>query len=42
MRLAVAMEHRTVANFIEVLVSDYCHRHGMAAAPSISKKQKNR
>ena len=28
-RRSAAREHRTVANFIEVLVREYCARHGV-------------
>lgn len=28
-RQAAAREHRTVANFIDVLVREYCARHGI-------------
>lgn len=29
-RLAAEGEHRTIANFVEVLVREYCNEHGIA------------
>ena len=41
-RQAAAKEHRTVANFIEVLVRDHCQRHGAAAEPGSGKRRQRR
>lgn len=32
LRTAAAREHRSVANMVEVLIRDYCGRHGIAIA----------
>ncbi|WIV99692.1 type II toxin -antitoxin system TacA 1-like antitoxin [Kinneretia aquatilis] len=31
-RLASEQDHRTIANFIEVLVREHCQRHGVSVA----------
>lgn len=30
LRIAAAREHRSIANMVEVLIRDYCHREGVA------------
>ncbi len=32
LRTAAAREHRSVANMVEVLIRDYCGRHGITIA----------
>jgi uncharacterized protein (DUF1778 family) len=39
-RAAASREHRTVANFIEVLVRDHCSRHGVVVKAA-AKPPKN-
>ncbi|AHB04258.1 hypothetical protein U875_01700 [Pandoraea pnomenusa 3kgm] len=33
LRLAAGAEHRTLSNMLEVLILDYCERHGIRAEP---------
>lgn len=41
-RLAAAREHRTIANFIEVLVREHCERLGVAANQELAKQPAGR
>lgn len=41
-RLAAAREHRTIANFIEVLVREHCERLGVAAGQELTKQPASR
>ncbi|WP_232447308.1 DUF1778 domain-containing protein [Burkholderia ubonensis] len=36
-RLASEREHRTIANFIEVLVREHCSEHGITISPKQPK-----
>lgn len=38
-RQAAAREHRTIANFIDVLVREYCSRHGVIDPIETTTKQ---
>lgn len=40
-RLAAQLEHRTVANFIEVLVRQHCKRNGLVEEPASGKSPKS-
>lgn len=37
-RRAAARDHRTIANFIEVLVREHCKTSGITADPEITKQ----
>ena len=41
LRMAAGLEHRSIANMVEVLILDYCGRNGIdiAAAPSYKTKR---
>lgn len=41
-RLAAEHEHRTIANFIEVLIRDHCERVGIAASGRRTKQPSSR
>lgn len=41
-REAAAREHRTVANFIEVLVREHCERRGIRTEQEHTKQPKSR
>ena len=41
-RVAAARDHRTIANFIEVLVREHCERLGIAAGPMLTKRPTRR
>lgn len=41
-REAAAREHRTIANFIEVLVREHCERRGITAEQEHTKRPKSR
>ena len=38
LRIAAHMEHRSIANMIEVLIRDYCEQRGIAIAASEEPK----
>jgi uncharacterized protein (DUF1778 family) len=38
-RQAAAREHRTVANFIEVLVREHCERQGVAPSQELANQR---
>jgi uncharacterized protein (DUF1778 family) len=40
-RLAARQEHRTVANFVEVLVREHCERKGLVVDPASAKSPKS-
>ena len=33
LRMAAALEHRSIANMVEVLIRDYCGRNGIVITP---------
>lgn len=41
-RIAAARDHRTIANFIEVLVRDHCEKFGIATGPELTKQPSSR
>lgn len=41
-REAAVRDHRTIANFIEVLVREHCERLGIAAGQELPKQPKSR
>ncbi len=41
-RAAAAHDHRTIANFIEVLVREHCERRAIAAGQELNKQPKSR
>jgi uncharacterized protein (DUF1778 family) len=41
-RVAAARDHRTIANFIEVLVRDHCERQGIAAVQKLTRRPTSR
>jgi hypothetical protein len=38
LRAAAQQEHRSIANMVEVLIRDYCERHGIAVAKPADTK----
>lgn len=34
LRIAAQLEHRSIANMVEVLIRDYCEQHGIATRRS--------
>lgn len=41
-RLAAEREHRSISNLIEVLVRDYCTKHGVKTEPGANEAPKKR
>lgn len=41
-RMAASRDHRTIANFIEVLVREHCERLGIVAEPQLTKRPTSR
>jgi uncharacterized protein (DUF1778 family) len=41
-RVAAARDHRTIANFIEVLVREHCERQGIAAVQELTRRPTSR
>jgi uncharacterized protein (DUF1778 family) len=41
-RDAAAREHRTIANFIEVLIREHCERRGITTGQELTKQPKSR
>lgn len=41
-RVAAARDHRTIANFIEVLVREHCDRLGIAIGQALTKQPSSR
>ncbi|EPO9974543.1 TPA: hypothetical protein ACKTGI_003120 [Pseudomonas aeruginosa] len=41
LRAAADLEHRSIANMVEVLIRDYCERHGIAVAHSEKAEDSN-
>jgi uncharacterized protein (DUF1778 family) len=41
-RVAAARDHRTIANFIEVLVREHCDRLGIATVQELTKQPSSR
>lgn len=41
-RVAAARDHRTIANFIEVLVREHCDRQGIATSQVLIKQPSSR
>lgn len=41
-RVAAARDHRTIANFIEVLVREHCDRLGIATGQELTKQPQSR
>lgn len=41
-RLAAERDHRTIANFIEVLVREHCERRGIASGRALAKRPTSR
>ncbi|MFN9749343.1 MAG: DUF1778 domain-containing protein [Burkholderiales bacterium] len=41
-RVAAARDHRTIANFIEVLVREHCDRLGIATGQELTKQPSSR
>lgn len=41
-RLAAERDHRTIANFIEVLVRGHCERFGIASGRALAKRPTSR
>lgn len=37
LRMAASLEHRSVANMVEVLIRDYCDRNGIAISKPYSQ-----
>jgi hypothetical protein len=42
LRIAANVEHRSIANMIEVLIRDYCDRRGITIPPSNHEAEDNR
>ena len=41
-RAAAARDHRTIANFIEVLVREHCDKLGISVGPELTKRPSSR
>ena len=41
-RVAAARDHRTIANFIEVLVREHCDKLGIGIGPELTKQPSSR
>ncbi|EPY8494687.1 hypothetical protein AB8Q16_04930 [Pseudomonas aeruginosa] len=41
LRTAADLEHRSIANMVEVLIRDYCERHGIAIVHSEESEDSN-
>ncbi|AVR66274.1 hypothetical protein B7D75_04510 [Pseudomonas paraeruginosa] len=41
LRTAADLEHRSIANMVEVLIRDYCERHGIAIVHSETAEDSN-
>lgn len=41
LRAAAGLEHRSIANMIEVLIRDYCEQRGITIPPSIEPDNNN-
>jgi len=41
LRIAADQEHRSIANMVEVLIRDYCERHGISIPHSEETKNNN-
>lgn len=41
-RVAAARDHRTIANFIEVLVREHCDKYGVGISQELTKRPSRR
>lgn len=41
LRVAAGLEHRSIANMVEVLIRDHCEQRGIAIPPFVEAEKKN-